>query len=127
MKRPRFGELSPISPIDLPTTPLSLPPFQQPNEAFAPLKPIVVVHNNRAAWTSFVFGIIAIVVAVWDELPTSTALYSSVIGLFAIYWGIRAIIRRSAGFASNLWAPVLGIVLGSVGTVIMFATFVANR
>jgi hypothetical protein len=119
--------VSPISPVDLPTGPLSLPPFQQPNAAHAPHKPIVVVHNNRAAWTSFIFGIIATVVAVIDELPTSTAVYGSVIGLFAIYWGIRAIIRRNAGFASNLWAPVLGIVLGSVGTIIMFATFVANR
>jgi hypothetical protein len=120
----QFGELSPISPIDLPTRPLSLPPFLQ-STAQRPV--VVVVHHNRAAWTSFVFGLIAIAVAVSDTLPVSTDPYASAIGLFAVYWGIRGIIRRNAGFASNLWAPILGIVLGALATVLMFWMFVAQR
>ncbi|HEY2644428.1 MAG TPA: hypothetical protein VGI56_11810 [Galbitalea sp.] len=124
MPRRQFGELSPISPIDLPTGPLSLPPLLQTSSQ---RHVMVVVHQNRAAWTSLVFGLIAIGIAVSDALPVSTDEYASAIGLFAVYWGIRGIIRRNAGFASNLWAPIVGIVLGAVATVLMFGMFVAQR
>ena len=107
---------------------LSVPPLLEAGAAFPSPKPVVVVvHHNRAAWTSFVFGLIAIGVAVSDALPVSSDLYASSIGLFAVYWGIRGIIRRNAGFASNVWAPVAGIVLGAVATVVLFWMFVAQR
>jgi Protein of unknown function (DUF2510) len=88
------------------------------NAAFGavPVEPIYTV-SNRAAWLSLLFGMVALVVTLVNFVPGSTTIWISGSGVIAILWGVRALMRRSQRRATNLWAPLLGILLGASTTV----------
>jgi Protein of unknown function (DUF2510) len=134
--QPRYGELAPnhIAPID-PTQRGNFPQQTYGNQGQYgdqtyggnPNRNQRAVHNNRSAWISLIFGVLAAAIAVSDSLPTSTSVFASTIGIFAVVNGIVAINHRRAGISNNLWAPVIGIVLGAIATLVMFAIFFASR
>lgn len=68
--------------------------------------------SNRAAGLAVFFGLLAVVLTLVAALPYSPTLWICGASALAVFWGARAILRRSQGRATNLWAPVLGIVLG---------------
>ena len=74
--------------------------------------------RNSVAWSSFIFGIIAIGIAVYDLLPGSSISIWSVWGVVAIILGIRALIQRRYLRVNVLWPEVVGIVLGSLATLV---------
>ena len=77
-------------------------------EADQPVYPI----SNRAAGLSVFFGLAAVVLTLVASLPYSPTLWICGASVVAVLWGARAILRRIQRRATNLWAPVIGIVLG---------------
>lgn len=132
--QPRYGELAPGHVV--PTDPYGQPPAQLGSPSPQPYgnQPYgasvsgnrSAAHNNGAAWMSLLFGVLAAVIAVSDSLPTSTSVFASTIGIWAVVNGIRALNRRKAGISNNLWAPVVGIILGGAGTLLMVSAFFAG-
>lgn len=68
--------------------------------------------SNRAAALSVFFGLIALALTLISALPGSPVLWVCGASVIAVLWGARAILRRIEGRATNLWAPVVGILLG---------------
>jgi hypothetical protein len=67
---------------------------------------------NNAAWLSLLFGLLAVGLSLLTALPVSQTIWVVGAGLVAFFWGVRALLRRHNGDASNAWAPALGILLG---------------
>ena len=75
--------------------------------------------SNRAALLSLLFGLLAAGFTIVTFLPGSSTYWVAGSGAIAILWGVIAIAHRAAGRATNIWAPVLGILLGGTATVLM--------
>lgn len=106
--------------------PYGLPPVEQ--RSFVPMQnaspppvPMQAVHraHNRAAVGSAVVGAIASCLSLVGFIPGSPIVYYSASGVIAIVGGVRALVRRRAGFGTNAWAPVLAIALGALAVVFM--------
>jgi hypothetical protein len=106
--------------------PYGLPPVEQ--RAYVPMQnavlpqvPMQAVHrvHNRAAIGSVVVGAIASCLSLVGFSPGSPVVYYSAGGLIAIVGGVRALVRRRAGFGTNAWAPALAIALGALAVVLM--------
>jgi Protein of unknown function (DUF2510) len=133
--QPRYGELAPGHVV--PTDPYGQPPAQQggipqhpygdPGNGNNANQTPRGAYNNRAAWMSLIFGIISAAIAISDTSPTSTSIVASTIGIWAVVNGIRAINHYKAGISNNLWAPVIGTILGALGTLVMFSIFFASH
>ena len=74
--------------------------------------------SNVASWLSLLFGLVAIGMTLVSFLPGSSTLWISGAGVVAIIWGILAFSQRARSRAGNVWAPVLGILLGLSATAI---------
>jgi hypothetical protein len=77
--------------------------------------------NNTIAWVGFIGGIVAIVAIVLKFAYPSAAAYLPVFGITAIATSIRAIVRYRNGSVTMLWAPIVGLVLGSVAELVLVA------
>jgi hypothetical protein len=100
-----------------PTVQSSLPPV--------PMQQIHQAHNS-AAIGSVVVGAVAFCLSLVGFIPGAPVFYYSLGGIFAIIGGIRALVRRSAGFGSIVWAPILAIVLGSLAVVFMVSGIILH-
>jgi hypothetical protein len=114
--------------------PYGLPPVEQgayvpTQNAVLPQVPMQAVHqaHNRAAVSSVVFGAITFCLSLVGFIPSSPVLYYSVGGVFAIAGGVRALVLRRAGFGTNVWAPVLAIVLGALALVFMVSGLIIRE
>jgi hypothetical protein len=68
--------------------------------------------SNRSAWTSLILGAVALAL-VLVHLAASQGGYIVTLGsITSVIWGIRALVRRSNGQSTNLWAPILGMLMG---------------
>lgn len=80
--------------------------------------PGVVLHNGPA-WWSLGLGLLSLALAIGVMVSDADYVWLSTSGVFALFNGIRALRLRSAGLASQLVAPIIGIVAGSLGTMLM--------
>lgn len=83
--------------------------------------------NNRSAWWSLLFGVGAIAIAVMQPIHSSggAGFVASTVGLAAIGYGIQGLRLKRIGRATNSAAAIVGVVLGSVGTLAM-AVYIAG-
>ena len=89
----------------------------------SPYVPIARI-NNSIAWFAFVAGIVAIgAIAIRIAAPTAS-FYLPVFGLTAIVSSIRAIARSRRGTVTVVWAPIVGLVLGSIAEIILIAVLI---
>jgi hypothetical protein len=77
--------------------------------------------TNRGAAYSLGFGAFALALGVFRFTFGTTFLIASWVGIAAIVWGVGALRTRRSGFTTSFWKPILGIVMGAVGTVMMVA------
>jgi hypothetical protein len=75
--------------------------------------------DNRAAVLSLIFGLLAVGFTVMSFLPGSSTYWVSGSGAIALLWGVIAIAYRATGRSSNIWAPIVGILLGGAATTLM--------
>jgi hypothetical protein len=78
-------------------------------------------NDNRAALLSLIFGILAAGFTVVSFLPGSSTYWVSGSGAIALLWGVIAIAYRATGRSTNIWAPIVGILLGGAATTLMLA------
>jgi hypothetical protein len=74
--------------------------------------------NNKPAWLSLVFGVVAFAMTLVSFLPGSSTLWVSGAAVLAILWGLLAISHRARNRATNVWAPIVGILFGLGATAI---------
>ncbi len=92
--------------------PASYAPMNGANGAGADVPERAYPISNRAGALSVFFGIIALALTLISALPGSPMLWICGASVVAVLWGARAILRHIQGRATNLWAPVIGILLG---------------
>ena len=76
-------------------------------------------QDNRAALLSLMFGLLAAGFTLVSFLPGASVYWVSGSGAIAILWGVIAIAYRATGRSTNLWAPIIGILLGGTATTLM--------
>ncbi|WP_345762537.1 DUF2510 domain-containing protein [Diaminobutyricibacter sp. McL0608] len=81
--------------------------------------------NNSLAWWSFGLGALSLFLTVSVLIHNSATFIVSTSGILAIINGVRAINHRRQGRATARVLPVLGIVFGSIGTIVMVLSFAA--
>jgi hypothetical protein len=69
--------------------------------------------KNAAAWFSIAFGLASVVTSALNSLPGPTTIWIAGAGVVAVVFGGIALLYRFQGRATNLWAPIIGIVLGA--------------
>jgi hypothetical protein len=80
--------------------------------------------SNRASWLSLGFGGLSVIILITRlAAGTGTIVYTTA-GLAAIVWGIVALIRVHARRATVVWAPIVGIVLGTISSVLIAVALV---
>ena len=67
--------------------------------------------SNWAAGLSVFFGLVAVALTLVSALPWSPVLWICGASVIAVLWGARGILRRIEHRATNMWAPVFGILL----------------
>lgn len=111
------------SPYELP--PVATPPHMQ--YVTSPLAPYVPPRrpmSNRAGWLSLAFGGLSVVILIGRlEAGAGTLVYTTA-GLAAIVWGIVGLLRVRARQANVVWAPVVGIVLGAISSILIAVAIV---
>lgn len=75
--------------------------------------------DNRTAWVSLLFGLIAFGLTLVPSLPGSTLWWVSGAAIVALVAGVVAIAGRVAGTATNVISPVLGVLFGGAATVMV--------
>jgi hypothetical protein len=96
------------------------PAYGNSNNGYARV-PMQQVHqqHNSAAIGSVIVGAIAFCLSLVGLMPGSSVVYYSAGGILAIIGGARALMRRSQGFGTNVAAPIIAIVLGSLAVLFM--------
>ena len=80
--------------------------------------------NNAVAWLSLIAGVLAVgAIFIRLALPNGS-FYLPVFGLTAIISGIRAIVRYRTRRVTVLWAPIIGVVLGAIAEILLFAAII---
>jgi hypothetical protein len=74
--------------------------------------------SNKAGWLSLLFGVVALGMTLASFLPGSGTLWVSGAAVVSVLWGLLAISRRVSHRATNLWAPILGILFALGATAI---------
>jgi hypothetical protein len=74
--------------------------------------------SNKAAWLSLLFGIVALGMTLASFLPGSPTLWVLGAAIVTVLLGLLAISRRSRNRATNLWAPIIGILFALGATAI---------
>jgi hypothetical protein len=87
-------------------------PMNGANVVESPVEHEVYPVSNSAARLSVFFGFAAIAMTLIAALPGSPTLWVCGASVIAVLWGARAILHLIQRRATNLWAPVLGILLG---------------
>lgn len=85
-----------------------------------------VTVSNTMAWIGFSAGIIALAAVFLKLADPSVGAYLPVFGVTAIITSIRALVRHHRGAATVLWAPVVGLILGSVAEVMLVIVIVTG-
>jgi hypothetical protein len=111
---PSTGPTSTVAAAHTPYVPMSRSRLIRPEEHEEDFS-----ISNRSAWLSLLFGLVAAGLTVVSFLPGSAVLWVGASGLIAILWGVRALVRKRANRATNVWAPVVGMLLGIAATVFM--------
>lgn len=78
--------------------------------------------HNGSAWWSLGLGLLSSIFTISVLLHNSTSIIVSTSGVFAIVNGVRALRLVADGRATARIAPIIGIALGGIGTIIMFAS-----
>ncbi|HEY0374075.1 MAG TPA: DUF2510 domain-containing protein [Amnibacterium sp.] len=78
----------------------------------------LILHNGPA-WWSLGFGLLSLVLAVGVLVSDAQYVWLSTSGVFAVLNGVRALRLRSAGLASAFAAPIVGMVAGAIGSILM--------
>jgi hypothetical protein len=68
--------------------------------------------SNRSAWTSLILGAFALTLVLVHLVAGQGGYIVTLSSITSIIWGIRALVRRSNGQSTNLWAPILGMLMG---------------
>ena len=74
--------------------------------------------SNKSAWLSLLFGVVALGMTLVSFLPGSSTLWIAGAAVVAVLWGLHAISRRVNNRATNLWAPIIGILFALGATAI---------
>jgi hypothetical protein len=82
--------------------------------------------NNTWAWFGFGAGIAAMLAVVLKIGDPGLGFYLPVFGITAISASIRALFRYRRGSVTVLWAPILGIVLGTIAELILIPLLVVG-
>jgi len=114
---PAAAPVAPVSPYAM--APVTTPQFAAAAHPSMPYRPPAAPISNTAAWLSLGFGAIAMVLASLRFTVGSGSFIFTTTGIAAIAWGVRGIVRLRSGASNNKWAPVTGIALGSIATVLM--------
>lgn len=69
--------------------------------------------SNRSAWLSLAFGILAAGFTVATFLPGPDSWWVAGAGIVALAFGSHAIALRTRDRSTNLWAPIVGMALGT--------------
>jgi hypothetical protein len=80
--------------------------------------------NNSVAWIGFGAGILSFAIVIYLFTGPKGNYYVPFFGLTAVIASIRAILRYRQGRVSVLWAPIIGLVLGSISEVIVIALLI---
>jgi Protein of unknown function (DUF2510) len=75
--------------------------------------------DNRVAWISLLFGLIAVGLTLIPSLPGSTLWWVASAAVVSLVAAVIAIAGRVAGTSSNVVAPALGTILGAAATVMV--------
>ncbi|HEX4401565.1 MAG TPA: DUF2510 domain-containing protein [Galbitalea sp.] len=75
--------------------------------------------KNNTAFLSLLFGLLSIGFMIVTFLPGPKTYWVVGAGAIAILLGIIAIAQRISGRTTNVWAPILGILLGGAATGLM--------
>lgn len=75
--------------------------------------------RNGPAWWSLGLGLVSLGIVAGVIVSGADYVWLSTSGVFAVLNGVRALRLRSAGLATALAAPIIGIVSGSLGTMLM--------
>jgi hypothetical protein len=84
-----------------------------------------VHHNNSIAWFALVAGIVAIAAGYLRTVAPETSYYLPVFGITATVASIRAILRYRARRVTNLWAPIIGLILGVTAEILLIVSLIA--
>jgi hypothetical protein len=72
--------------------------------------------DNRVAWTSLLFGLVAVGLTLAPSLPGSPLWWVASAAVVSLVTGVVAVAGRVAGTSSNVVAPVVGVVLAAAAT-----------
>jgi hypothetical protein len=75
--------------------------------------------NNNTAFLSLLFGLLAVGFMIVTFLPGPKTYWVAGAGAIAIVLGIVAIAQRISGRTTNVWAPILGILVGGGSAALM--------
>jgi len=76
-------------------------------------------ENNRAAWISLLFGLVAVALTFVGPLPGASIYWVGGAAVMSLGFAVAAVAGRVTGSASNVVAPVVGVVLGATATIVM--------
>jgi hypothetical protein len=76
--------------------------------------------SNKSAFFSLFLGVVGLALMLVSFLPGSPALWIEGTGVLAVIVGVHAIFRRATNRATNVWAPILGILFGIAAIAITF-------
>jgi hypothetical protein len=68
--------------------------------------------RNLASWLSLVLGVVAMAITFSSFPPGSVTIWILSVGVLGVLCGLVAILWLMRGRATNLWAPILGILFG---------------
>jgi hypothetical protein len=81
--------------------------------------------NNRPAWLSLLFGLLAVLMIVLGNRIPFGSLVLIPAAALAVVFGIRALVLRRSGRTSIRWPAIIGIVLGGLTTLLMLIGLLA--
>jgi Protein of unknown function (DUF2510) len=76
-------------------------------------------ENNRAAWISLLFGLVAVALTFVAPLPGASIYWVGGAAVMSLGFAVAAVAGRVAGSARNVVAPVVGVVLGATATIVI--------
>jgi hypothetical protein len=99
--------------------------YGQPGYVGAAFAPVARLSNS-IAWFALIAGVVAILAIALKFLAPSFGLYLPVFGITAIISSLRAIARYRRGTVTVLWAPIVGLVLGTIAEFILVVALIAG-
>jgi hypothetical protein len=75
--------------------------------------------DNRVAWISLLFGLVAVGLTLAPALPGSTLWWVAGAAVIALVTAVAALAGRFAGTSTNVVSPAIGVVLGAGATIMV--------